>query len=148
MRGPKVRIPVSCALLAALVASCGPSTRYVPRPSNHVRLDVQGGRVGYRKNNIFVPWGSEAAPLFICDAVAASYASNAGDKMRSGQVLMTIGNVLIITGFGVLLTIPLVIVGASRVDAGNALAIDAMNRHNDAPTCIAFGPPAAPYHRP
>jgi len=142
---------VSAAVLPSLVAAavigsgCSVATEYVPQTPGVAAIGVQGNELGVYKNGTFTRMTDVAPVLLNCSTAAATTARRAEVYRDDAVRTRWIG--LPFSSLGWILP-PLyvigVIFGAASDDAmgtSSALAVDAVNLHNDTAECF---PPAAP----
>jgi hypothetical protein len=147
--------------MAALASSgCRVSTEYVPQAPGRATLGMDGDQIGVYKNGTFTKLSGDIPRTFECSAHAASTASAAAERGRSYRI----NNWIALGGFDLAVLSPLVgviavsvvgvgvgagVFGAFNVRATNArrasfaLAVDAINLHNDTAACLGSAPPAA-----
>jgi len=152
---------VALVTTAALASSgCRTSTEYVPQTPGRATLGVEGDKIGVYKNGKLTMLSDDIGPTFACSAHAAGTASAAAERARSYRINTWIA----LGGFDLMLLSPLVgvvavsvagaglgagVYGVFGVRATNAqrasfaLAVDAINLHNDTAACLGSTPPAA-----
>ena len=127
-------------LLSTLLttASIGCSTSYTPKRDGRVRLVMETGALALAKDGNVVREDGAFSTLVTCDDAAKSYAYHGQQSIKSGRDLAAAAAVLnIVLGPGNLIGLPLSIMAQNDINRGYADMIDAMNRHNDAETCVA-----------
>ena len=152
---------VVVAATAALAGSgCRISTEYVPQTPGRAALGIEGNEIGVYKNGAFTKLSGDLPRTFGCSAQAVGTAAAAAERGRSYRINTWIAG----GGFDLVLLSPLVgVVAVSVVGAGIgagvygvfgvraenaqrasfALAVDAINLHNDAAACLSPAGPAA-----
>jgi hypothetical protein len=146
---------------AALASSgCRIATEYVPQTPGRATLGMEDDKIGVYKNGKLTLLTDDIQRTFECSAHAAGTASAAAARARSYRINGWIG----LGGFDLILLSPLVGVAAVSIAvaglgagvygvfgvrainaqrASLALAIDAINLHNDTAECLGSTPPAA-----
>jgi len=149
----------SAAVVAAVTGGCTIGTEYVPRTPGRATVGMRGAEIGVYKNGAFMKMG-DASAVFGCSAQATVTASASAERARSFRinswiaagsgelaVLSTLTRVAAI--WGPAIGVGAVIYGVFGVRANNAqrasfaLAVDAINLHNDTPVCLGAAPPVA-----
>ena len=135
-------------VVTGALGGCGTiATEYVPRTPDKATIGVKNGAVGVYKNGSFAKLGSTASTMLACSAPALT-AATAGAAHESEARFDAIVAGL---GWGLLWVFPpLVALGAGfsalserEREASFALAVDAVNLHNDNAACIGALAPAA-----
>jgi hypothetical protein len=146
---------------AAFVSGgCRISTEYVPQTPGRATLGMEDDEIGVYKNGAFTTLSGDIPRTFECSAQATATASTAAERRRSYRI----NGWIALGGFDLILLSPLVgvvavslagvglgtgVYGVFSVHATNArrasfaLAVDAINLHNDTAACLGSTPPAA-----
>ena len=153
---PSVVLVTTVALAGS---GCRVSTEYVPQTPGRATLGMEGDEIGVYKNGTFTKLSGDMPRTFGCSAHAAGMASAAAERGRSYRINTWIA----LGGFDLILLSPFLgvvavsvagaglgtgVYGVFSVRATNArrasfaLAVDAINLHNDTAACLRSTPTA------
>ena len=120
------------AMISISLPGCVHSSSYTPKASPQARFIVQNNRMMLYKEGLGAGL-FDAAPRLACSHQAKATAESASGSLKAGAIMSAL------SGLGILLgAIPGVILaflGLQRTGSGHAEMIDAVNMHNDAPSC-------------
>lgn len=130
------------------------STQYIPKDPNMMRISVSHGQTGLAKNNAFAGFGAttpvrrgyQMAAITACDSAVEERARQSKGDFTKSATLMNVATAMTAIGLapGVIGLTVLTPLSAQKYHDAMAGAVDAMNMHNDAETCIhPVEPPAA-----
>lgn len=141
-------------------AGCRIATEYVPQTPGRAALGMENDAIGVYKNGTFTKLPGDMQGTFGCSTQAAGTASAAAERHRSyrinGWISMAGFDLAVLSPLLDVVAISLAGIGlgagvfaAFLVRAENArgasvaLAVDAINLHNDTPACLGSAPAAA-----